>query len=57
MIVLRDKSGDTRVVHDCHIEGLFPRAEWMRLLREAGFEPSILSDAWGREIFIAKRPS
>ncbi len=57
VIVLRDKSGDTRVVHDCHIEGLFPRAEWMHLLREAGFEPSILSDAWGREIFIAKRPS
>ena len=56
VIVLRDKSGDTRVVHDCHIEGLFPREVWMRLLREAGFEPSTLSDAWGREIFIAKRP-
>jgi ubiquinone/menaquinone biosynthesis C-methylase UbiE len=55
VIVLRDKSGDTRVVHDCHIEGLFPREVWMRLLREVGFEPCTLTDDWGREIFIAKR--
>ena len=56
VIVLRDKSGDARVVHDCHIEGLFPREVWMRLLREAGFEPSILNDEWGRDVFVAKRP-
>jgi SAM-dependent methyltransferase len=56
-IVLRDRRGDARVVHDFHIEGLFPRAEWIRLLREAGFEPRILSDGWGRELFVAKRPA
>jgi SAM-dependent methyltransferase len=56
-IVLREKNGDARVVHDCHIEGLFPRADWMRLLREAGFEASTLTDAWGRELFVAKRPA
>jgi SAM-dependent methyltransferase len=55
-IVLRERSGDARVVHDCHIEGIFPRAEWMRLLREAGFDPTTLTDKWGREIFVAKRP-
>jgi SAM-dependent methyltransferase len=55
-ILLRDNRGDTRVVHDSHIEGIFPRAEWMRLLREAGFEPRSLTDEWGREIFVAKRP-
>jgi len=55
-IVLRDQDGDTRVVHDSHIEGVFPRAEWMRLLREAGFESSILNDEWGRDVFVAKRP-
>jgi len=55
-IVLRDRRGDTRIVHDSHIEGLFPRAEWMRLLREAGFEPRTLTDHWGREIFVAKSP-
>jgi SAM-dependent methyltransferase len=56
-IVLREARGDTRVVHDSHIEGIFPRAEWMRLLREVGFEPNALNDAWGREIFVAKRPA
>jgi hypothetical protein len=45
-----------RAVDDCHLEGLFPRAEWMRLLREAGFEPSISIDEWGRDLFVAKRP-
>jgi SAM-dependent methyltransferase len=55
-IMLRDQSGETRVVHDWHIEGIFPRADWIRLLREAGFEPRTLRDKWNREIFIAKRP-
>jgi SAM-dependent methyltransferase len=55
-IVLRDARGDTRVVHDSHIEGVFPRGEWMRLLRAAGFEPSILNDEWGRDVFVARRP-
>ncbi len=55
-IVLRDSRGDTRVVEDSHVEGLFPRAEWIRLLRAAGFEPSVSIDKWGRDLFIAKRP-
>jgi SAM-dependent methyltransferase len=56
-IVLRDARGDTRVVHDSHIEGVFPRGGWMRLLRAAGFEPSILNDEWGRDVFVARRPN
>jgi SAM-dependent methyltransferase len=55
-ILLRDRRGDTRVVQDSHIEGMFPRAEWMRLLLEAGFEPRASTDEWGREIFVGKRP-
>ena len=55
-IVLRDRRDDTRMVEDCHIEGLFPRAERTRLLRAAGFEPSVTNDKWGRDLFIAKRP-
>jgi SAM-dependent methyltransferase len=55
-ILLRDHRGDTRVVHDSHLEGLFPRAEWMRLLRGAGFAASTLTDKWKREIFVAKHP-
>jgi SAM-dependent methyltransferase len=54
-IVLRDQNGDTRVVLDSHIEGVFPRAEWMRMLRETGFEPHTLIDKWGRVVFVAKR--
>ena len=54
-ILLRDNRGDTRVVPDSHLEGLFPRDVWMRLLREVGFEPSILNDKWGRDVFVAKR--
>lgn len=56
VIAMRERDGEVRVVHDCHIEGLFARAEWMRLLREVGFEPSTIGDAWGRELFVAKRP-
>jgi SAM-dependent methyltransferase len=55
-IMLHESNGDTRVVQDFHIEGIFPRADWMRILRAAGFEPTTLTDEWGREIFIAKRP-
>jgi SAM-dependent methyltransferase len=56
-ILLRDQRGETRVVHDSHIEGMFPRAEWMLLLGEAGFEARGLTDEWGREIFVARKPN
>jgi SAM-dependent methyltransferase len=36
-LLLREKDGATRVVHDRHVEGIFPRAEWLRMLTEAGF--------------------
>lgn len=41
--LLRDSSGSVRVEHDRHLGGLFPRAEWLRLLREAGFVPANLA--------------
>ncbi|HKN14810.1 MAG TPA: class I SAM-dependent methyltransferase [Candidatus Binatus sp.] len=56
-IILRDHRGDVRFVHDSHIEGIFPRAEWIRVLHEAGFEPRTLTDEWGREVFVAQCPS
>ena len=37
--LLRDAGGAVRVRHDLHVEGLFPRETWLRLLRETGFEP------------------
>jgi SAM-dependent methyltransferase len=38
----RDQDGSVRVVHDRHIEGLFPRATWLRLLKAAGFQASVI---------------
>ena len=40
--VLRTASGAVEVVHDRHVEGVFPRATWLRLLTEAGFEPRVI---------------
>ena len=38
--LLRDSDGSVHVEWDRHIEGLFPRADWLRLMRDAGFEPT-----------------
>jgi trans-aconitate methyltransferase len=35
---LREADGEVRVVHDRHVEGVFPRDTWRRLLREVGLE-------------------
>jgi SAM-dependent methyltransferase len=37
--VLRSADGSVRTMHDRHLEGVFARADWLRLLGEAGFEP------------------
>jgi len=46
-------------VHDRHIDGLFPRDTWLRLLTETGFELSSHSrlegDEHPGEIFVAVR--
>ncbi|HEY8516901.1 MAG TPA: class I SAM-dependent methyltransferase [Candidatus Binatia bacterium] len=60
--LLREASGTPRVVHDRHVVGLFARADWMRLLREVGFEPECVPLVHsevpeGRhEMFVARRP-
>ena len=55
-IMVRLDDGTTRVVHDRHVEGLFPEATWLGLLRDAGFDTEAVTDEWGRELFIARRP-
>jgi SAM-dependent methyltransferase len=40
--VIRDENGDVRVLHDRHEEGLFPQATWGEVLKDVGFEPSIV---------------
>ena len=39
---LRDAGGNVRVIHDRHIEGVFPRDTWLRLLGDAGFDPRVV---------------
>ena len=61
--LLRAADGTVRVEHDRHVEGLFGRAEWLRLLSETGFQarsvPFEHSDLepGSHEVFIATRPA
>jgi SAM-dependent methyltransferase len=55
VFVLREYDEPVRIEHEQHICGLFPRAEWLRLLHETGFESEIVQDAYGRDLFVARR--
>jgi hypothetical protein len=53
-IVLRDTDGSTRMVHDRHQLGIFPRKAWRAGFQEAGFATvGIEADPWEREVFFA----
>lgn len=54
--LLREGNQPVRVEHEQHMCGLFPRAEWLRLLREVGFQPEIIRDPYARELFLAHKP-
>jgi hypothetical protein len=41
--ILREAGGGARVVQDRHIEGVFSRATWLRMLDEAGFDARRMS--------------
>jgi SAM-dependent methyltransferase len=56
VFLLREGNGSVHMEYEQHICGLFPRAEWLRLLGEAGFEPEIVRDEYERDIFVARRP-
>ena len=53
--LLRESNGDVRVVHDRHVEGLFPRATWLQLFESAGLAAAGELDAWRRDVFIARK--
>ena len=59
---LREADGTVRVVHDRHVEGLFARATWLRLLTEAGFTPSVVPfdhselEPGSYELLLAQKP-
>jgi hypothetical protein len=53
--VMRHDHQPTQVELDQHICGLFPRADWLRLLEEVGFQPQVIHDAFERELFLARK--
>lgn len=46
-----------QVRHDRHVEGVFPRATWLDLLREVGLTPLVVVDRWARDVFVGVRQS
>jgi len=60
--LLRDPEGNVRVEHDRHIEGLFSRQLWLRLMTEAGFEPQVIAFPQSThgaplELFVGRKPA
>lgn len=61
--LLREGDGSARAEYDRHIEGLFARADWLRILRDVGFEPSVVPFEHSElgpgeyEAFVGRRPS
>ncbi len=60
--LLHFEDGTVRVEHDRHIEGLFWRADWLRLLSDAGFQARAVPfthselEPGSHEVFVVKRP-
>jgi SAM-dependent methyltransferase len=57
-LLRKDNAPNTcaQVEHDVHTCGLFPRAEWLRLLQDVGFQTRIIRDEYERDLFLARRP-
>ena len=57
------RDGSVRVEWDRHVEGLFARAEWLRLLSDAGFQPKVVPfdhselEPGAYEIFAGSKPT
>ncbi len=54
--LLRERDGSVHVEHEQHLIGLFPHDEWIRMLREVGFEAESVRDPYERDIFVARKP-
>jgi hypothetical protein len=61
--LLRQPDGSIRCEHDRHTLGLFPRADWLRLLEETGFTAHVRPfdhsevEPGMTEIFIGVKPT
>ena len=54
-ILLRDRRGRVRVVHERQTHGLFARAAWLRMLRQVGFKPSVVRHNSIRDVVLCRR--
>jgi SAM-dependent methyltransferase len=60
--LLRACDGSVRAIADRHVEGLFSRADWLRLMRDAGFEPRPVViehselEPGSYEVFVGTKP-
>jgi hypothetical protein len=55
-IIVQERGKEAFVAHDVHVEGLFPRATWLRILAEVGCSAHVASDSFRRDVLIAQRP-
>lgn len=63
-ILLHEADGSSRVAHEAHRLGMFPRATWFELLTEVGFvdvravaSPYEDEEGVGQESFVGRRPA
>lgn len=60
--LLREADGSMHVEHDRHVEGLFARGDWLRLLEEVGFQPRVIPfdhselEPGQYEVFLGVKP-
>jgi SAM-dependent methyltransferase len=60
--LMRERDGSVTVGHDRHVEGLFARGDWLRLIGEVGFEGRSVPfdhselEPGTYEVFVAKKP-
>jgi len=54
--LLRERDGTLRAFRDRHRFGLFPRATWLGLMKEAGFAAEPRETQIGSQPFLARRP-
>ncbi len=60
--LLRERDGAVRVEHDRHIEGLFARDTWLRILADVGFKARVVPfdhpevEPGSYELFVAEKP-
>ena len=56
-ILLKSEDGSVRVVHDRHLEAVFPEQAWLDTLRAAGFAPDVIQDPIesNRRLFVGRR--